>query len=275
MRLAIAVIAAASASGWLVCDPMAHGAAGNGLVYDTAAVRAAVDECGAAGGGTVHFPAGRIFLTGCFNVSSNTQLLVDGTILGSPNSTDYVLVDYLPWYGPDPPQALAGASGAAAADTREWQPLIQSWYASNVSIAGTGVIDGQGAPWWGCASNSSRPPCNGYPRPHGIRLVGGSHFSLTGVTVKNSPMWQIHLAFVTDVHVHDMQVLAPSNSHNSEFMFLRAHKKTQRECGECARVRWCRWSEEGVTVSREEEAKHHISLFCSCSCFFCSRWNRP
>jgi len=173
-----------------------------------------VDECGAAGGGTVHFAAGRTFLTGCFNVSSNTILQIDGTILGSPNSTGYVLVDPLPWYGPDPPQKLAARN--VAQDPREWQPLISSFGASNISILGTGVVDGQGEPWWGCASNMSLAPCSGYPRPHGIRLVGGSGFEIAGITVKDSPMWQVHLAFVTDVHVHDMAVLAPATSHNTD-----------------------------------------------------------
>jgi len=197
------------ASSALVCDPLAHGAAGTGAVYDTAAVRAAVAECGAAGGGTVLFAAGRTFLTGPFNVSSNTRLQVEGTVLGPPNATDYVLVDYLPWFGPDP------GLPAGATDAREWSPLIQSWYASNVSIAGGGTIDGNGAAWWRCASNMSQPPCAAHTRPHLIRLVGGRGFEIAGVTIKDSPMWQVHLAFVTDAWVHDVRILAPSSSASS------------------------------------------------------------
>ena len=210
------IAAAASVTTALVCDPMAHGAVGDGSAYDTLAVRAAVDECGAAGGGTVLFAAGKVFLTGGFNVSSNTELQVEGTILGSPNATDYVLVDYLPWYGPNPPQALAGFD----VDAREWSPLIQSWYASNVSItspSGAGVIDGQGAAWWTCASNMSAFPCNGHARPHGVRLVGGYNFTVSGISLKDSPMWQLHLAYTTDVHVHDVSITAPASAgHNTD-----------------------------------------------------------
>jgi len=198
---------------WRVCDPLAHGAVGTGLVYDTDGVRAAIDEC-AVEGGTVLFAAGKTFLTGAFNVSSNMELRVDGKLLGSPNATGYTLMDYLPWYGPDP-------SMEASLDTREWSPFIGSWYASNVSITGTGIIDGNGAQWWKCASNVSHFPCSGHPRPHGIRFVGGQHFLISGVSIMNSPMWQVHLAYVTDAHVRDVRITAPSSegpdpSHNTD-----------------------------------------------------------
>ena len=213
--LASAACAAGGGSG-LVCDPMAHGASGTGASYDTAAVRAAVDECGAAGGGTVLFAAGRTFLTGAFNVSSHTRLQVEGVLRASPNATGYVLVDPLPWFGPDP------GLPAGAADVREWSPFIQSWRADNVTIAGSGVIDGNGAGWWPCASNISAAPCSGHTRPHGIRLVYGTHFEISGVTIKDSPMWQVHPSFVTDVHIHDVRILAPDSalkvgpSHNTD-----------------------------------------------------------
>ena len=223
MRLFLAVLAATlspSASS-LTCDPLAHGAVGNGAVFDTDAVRAAVAECGAAGGGTVLFAAGYTFLTGAINVSSNTRLQVEGTLLASPNSTGYTLVDFLPWFGPNPPQSLA-AGGVEVDDAREWQPFISTWHASNVSIFGGGVIDGNGAAWWRCAGNMSLAPCNGHARPHGIRFVYGVGFEITGVTIKDSPMWQVHPAFVSDVWIHDVTILAPDSmdkigpSHNTD-----------------------------------------------------------
>ena len=212
LSLGLAAVLAPCAAGWRTCDPMAHGAAGTGAVYDTAALRAAAAECGAAGGGTLLLAAGRTFLTGHFNLSSNTELRVEGTLLGSPNATDYALVQPLPWYGPDP---------GALEDAREWAPLVQSWYASNVSITGAGVLDGNGAAWWRCAGNISAPPCAGHTRPHGIRLVGGAGFRISGVTIRDMPMWQVHLAYVTDVHVHDVSITAPDSggpnpSHNTD-----------------------------------------------------------
>ena len=198
--LALCAAALLPAVHGLICNPRSHGAVGSGTVYDTDAVRAAVDECGAAGGGTVLFEIGFTFLTGAFNVSSNTRLQVEGTILGSPNATGYVLVEPLPWMGP------------TNAGVYEWSPFIQTWYANNVSIVGHGTIDGNGAPWWPCASNDSQAPCSGHSRPHGIRLVGGRGFEIAGVTIKDSPMWQVHPAFATDVYIHDVRILAPDSS---------------------------------------------------------------
>jgi polygalacturonase len=209
LSAALLLAAPPPASGWITCDPLAHGAAGTGLVYDTAALRAAAAQCGAAGGGTLLLAAGRTFLTGHFNLSSNTELRVEGTLLGSPNATDYVLVEPLPWYGPDP-QSTPG-------DAREWAPLIQSWHASNVSITGSGLLDGSGAAWWQCAGDIARAPCSGHVRPHGIRLVGGAGFSISGVSIRNMPMWQVHLAGVTGAHVHDVSITAPASAgHNTD-----------------------------------------------------------
>ena len=214
--LTSALLLPLTAAAWRVCDPLAHGASGTGRSYDTTAVRAAAAECGTAGGGTLLFAAGHIFLSGSFNVSSNTEVRVEGTLLGSPNGTDRVLQDFLPWYGPDPPQSLL-PSAAAAADTREWSPLLQSWYQSNITICGGGTIDGNGAGFWSCASNVTAPPCSGFPRPHGIRLVGGTGFHIHHVNIVDSPMWQLHLAFTSSVHVHDVNITAPASAaHNSD-----------------------------------------------------------
>ena len=72
-----------------------------------------------------------------------------------------------------------------------------------------------------------KPPCAGYPRPHGIRLVGGRGHELAGFTMRDSPMWQIHLAFTTDVWVHDIAVLAPASpvSHNTDGAFPNPHSR--------------------------------------------------
>ena len=189
------------------------GAVGSGRVYDTRAIAAAFSAATAAGGGVVLFPADHVFLTGCFNVSANTVVSVQGTILGSPNNTGYVLVDPLPWFGG---WGLLPNNGQNATDPREWQPLVQGWYVNNVTFNGGGVIDGNGGAWWACAGNLAAPPCNSYPRPHGIRLVGSTGVHIHNLTIRNMPMWQTHLAYVTGAHLHDLTITAPVGRHNTD-----------------------------------------------------------
>jgi polygalacturonase len=59
-----------------------YGAKGDGHSDDTAAVRAAMADAAAAGGGRAVFPAGYTFLTGAFNLSSNLAVDIAGTVLG-------------------------------------------------------------------------------------------------------------------------------------------------------------------------------------------------
>lgn len=102
MRVLVASAAAAAAKAAGIFNVLDYGAKGDGFTYDTQAIRSAFQACSAANGGVVTFPDGHTFLTGSFNVSANTVVDVQGTILASPNATGYVLQDPLPWFGPDP-----------------------------------------------------------------------------------------------------------------------------------------------------------------------------
>jgi polygalacturonase len=189
-----------------------YGAKGDGKTLDTLAIRAALAAAGAAGGGTVLFPSSYTFLTGgSLNISANTVVQVEGRVQGVLDSTDYILGTYLPWMGPD-------AQVASQQDQREWQPFLTSWMQDNITIRGSGVIDmgGTADGWWGCASDVTKPPCNGHPRPHGVRLVGGTGHTIRDVTIQNSPMWTVHISMATGVYIGNATILAPSSSHNTD-----------------------------------------------------------
>ena len=51
------------------------GAVGDGKTVDSAAVRQAFAACGARGGGTVLFPKHHLYVTGPFNISSDTTVV--------------------------------------------------------------------------------------------------------------------------------------------------------------------------------------------------------
>ena len=78
-----------------VHNVMDFGAKGDGVSYDTVAIRkAAAAVSSDSAGGTLLFPSGRTFLTGAFNVTSNTHVEIEhgATVLGSTRGEDWPLV---------------------------------------------------------------------------------------------------------------------------------------------------------------------------------------
>lgn len=76
-----------------------YGAIGDGVTDDTEAIRATLAAAQAISkGGNVIFDRGYKFLTGCFNVTDNIILEVQGTILGSVDPSKYEIIQGLPWY---------------------------------------------------------------------------------------------------------------------------------------------------------------------------------
>src|ERR1700755_971744 len=71
--------------------PLTFGAKANGEVKDTKAIQAALDTVHQAGGGTVHFPAGR-YLSGLLQLRSNVSIWLDNgaPLLMSPEDTDFM-----------------------------------------------------------------------------------------------------------------------------------------------------------------------------------------
>src|SRR3569623_1058563 len=132
-------------------------ATGDGKTDDTSAIRAALAAAANSNGDRVIFDCGLTFLTGAINVTSNVILDLCGTILAS-NVSDifhYPLVPPLPWYG--------GGADFQESGAPDRQSVIQSYNATNITLTGGGVVDGQGYPWWACSWSASaleKPPCN-------------------------------------------------------------------------------------------------------------------
>ena len=118
---------------------------------------------------TVGWPAGgwsvRFVHTICrpLNLTSNQRLQVDGTLLASTDKRDYPLVRPLLGYGWGndencfPPGA---APHKIVVGSLRYAPVVGAYYAANVSVVGTGVIDGQGEVWWANCTACHYPPHN-------------------------------------------------------------------------------------------------------------------
>src|SRR5579884_1661576 len=133
------------------CNVKSYGATGNGTTKDTTAIQNAINAC--AGGGTVVFPSGT-YLTAPLFLKSNITLNVESgaTILGSETTSDYTV-----------------QSGEVVATSI--LALLNSDNASNITIEGGGVINGQGQPWWASGAAASS-------RPRLIELANGSNFTI-------------------------------------------------------------------------------------------------
>ncbi|XP_062515864.1 uncharacterized protein LOC134191272 isoform X2 [Corticium candelabrum] len=135
---------------------------------DTNAVRMAFEASRKVNGGMVLFAAPGIYLTGAFNISSNTVVFVDKNAIIQGSSNGY------------------------------------------------GTIDGNGMPWWKCAHDIKKPPCNDHSRPHLVMLVEGENIEISNIEMKNSPSWTLHLAKCSHVHVHNVTFHNPSDAPNAD-----------------------------------------------------------
>jgi polygalacturonase len=166
---------------------------------DTAAIQAAIDACEAKGGGTVRLTAGT-YLSAPIVLKSNIILQLDKgvTLLGSADHGDYL----------------------AKTEFREpgLQSLVSATNASNVAITGEGVIDGAGETWWQMARTLKDAGVMGsdHPRPRLVVFDHCKHVVVEGVTIQNSPMWQLVPYYSDDVIIRNIRILAPAHSPNTD-----------------------------------------------------------
>ena len=195
--LAVCALAAAAHAA-TTCNIRTYGAAGDGKTKDTAAIQKAIDACSAKGGGTVLFTAGT-YLSAPILIKSNVTLHLDkdATLLGSPDHADYpAKVEF---------------------HTPDRQPLVGSENAENIAIEGEGTIDGNGQSWWEESRARRQHGVLGDDlRPKLIILDHSKKIRIEGITIQNSPMWQLVPYYSDDIVIRNIRVLAPQHSPNTD-----------------------------------------------------------
>ena len=167
------------------------GAAATGQVLDTKALQSAIDAAGQLGG-VVYLPPGT-YLSGTLKLKSHVSLHLEAgaLLLGSKKLADYPRIQ----------PALR-----SFADTYVNQSLIYGENLEDVSLLGSGTVDGQGASF-------KRVHPEG-DRPYLIRLVNCRHVQVADLTLLNSPMWVQHYLACEDVSIQGLTVHSRCNVNN-------------------------------------------------------------
>jgi hypothetical protein len=193
-----------------VCDVTQYGAKGDGKTLDSAAIVAAVGDCGKSGGQVVLPSPGR-YLSAPFNLTSNLVFEVEAgaTLLAATDTSLWPVVSTLPSY-PDGVENDPGMSGRYTA-------FIGGSHLTNVTISGGGTIDGQGLVWW---QRSGRLPGHKktllHTRGRLIEPMYSSDIVIRDVTLKDSPFWAVHLYCCDQVTIEGVTIEAPVWSRNTD-----------------------------------------------------------
>lgn len=176
-----------------------YGAQRDSGVPATQAIADAIAAATRAGGGMVYIPAGT-YVTGAVRMRSNLELhLSPGAVLFfSADPADYPVVESR-WEGVKREVHAACIYGAGL---------------TNVSITGSGTIDGNGEPWW--EKHRNRPEELEYPRPRLIGFDDCSRVTLRDLTLMNSPSWTVNPIHCSNVMIDNLSILNPADSPNTD-----------------------------------------------------------
>jgi polygalacturonase len=201
-----------------------YGAKGDGRVDNTEAFRKAVAACNKAGGGRVVVPAGT-FLTGPIHLLSNVNLHVSegATIKFSQDPKAYLPLVYTRWEG---------------MELMNYSPFIYAFEQQNIAVTGKGTLDGNSDDehWWPWKGQERHGWKKGTPNqlkarktleeltergaPVSERVFGEGSFLrpqfvqpyrcqnvlIEGVTIINSPMWELNPVLCTNVTVRGVNI---------------------------------------------------------------------
>lgn len=182
------------------------GAVGDGKTSNTKAFQAAINhlrQFSAQGGAQLYVPAGK-YLTGSFNLTSHFTLYLhkEAVLLASQDPQEWPVLKPLPSYG----------RGRDAPEGR-YASLLFGTNLTDVVITGdNGTIDGQGEFWW----NKFHSKKLQYTRPYLIEVMFSSNVQISNLTLINSPSWNVHPIYSSDILVQGLTILAPVSSPNTD-----------------------------------------------------------
>ncbi|GLU00721.1 hypothetical protein SLE2022_180670 [Rubroshorea leprosula] len=182
------------------------GGVGDGETSNTKAFQDAVNKLSqykSDGGAQLYVPAGK-WLTGSFSLTSHFTLYLhkDAVLLASQDINEWPVLKPLPSYG----------RGRDAAGGR-YTSLIFGTNLTDVVVAGdNGTIDGQGAFWWQQFHRGKLK----YTRPYLIEFMYSNDIQISNLTLLNSPTWNVHPVYSSNILVQGLTIIAPVTSPNTD-----------------------------------------------------------
>jgi polygalacturonase len=199
------------------------GAAADGKMDCTAAIRKAITAAHKAGGGRVVVPVG-VFVTGAIHLQDNVDLHLEegATLKFTTDPKAYLPVVFTRFEG---------------MECYNYSPLIYALRQTNIAVTGNGVLDGQASEenWWqwkggrsaaAGTQNSARNRLiklveenapvrerrfgeGSFLRPSFVEPNRCANVLIEGVRIRGSPMWELHPLLCTNVIVRGVDI----NSH--------------------------------------------------------------
>lgn len=195
----------------LTINVLELGAKGDGIHDDTSFIQAAIMACPKKG--RVLVPAGKYLITSLFITSDiYIEIAKDAVLLGDTKRENRV-------YFPGSVKTTDLNNDEYHLGTWEGNPLpmfagiISGINAHNTVIYGQGTIDGCASieNWW----NNPKVMNIAY-RPRMIFLNNCKNIKLEGLTVTNSPAWNIHPFFSEDLLFCNLNIINPKVSPNTD-----------------------------------------------------------
>lgn len=188
----------------VLIDIRKFGAKGDSVTLNTKAIQKAIDQCAQKGGGTVLISGG-VYSSGAIFLKENVEIRVD-------KDSRLRAVNGLENYPILKNTRIAGIE-------MDWpSAFINAIDVTNVSLSGEGTIDGSGYYWWepywikrDSLSKMVHPDLIDWyvPRPRLILFDKVSNARISGLRLRNSGFWTVHICYTKAVELLDLDIYNP------------------------------------------------------------------
>lgn len=176
----------------MAIDILTCGVVADGVTDVTERVQSVIDSLRGRGGKIV-FPAGS-YLCGSLDLCSDLTLEFESgaTFFASPDRAHY-------------PHVTEAEVPGFVRGTR--RGIFHAVDQHNITICGSGLIDGNGSAWWGKEGD--------YNRPRTIAFFGCRDVTIRDIRIKDSPCWTIHPMCCENITIDNVSIRNPYVPNNT------------------------------------------------------------